>query len=118
MKTKGAIVWDCKQGWTSRELEVPERGKLAIFVDYPEDDLSMPIAEPEVEELLSSLGYVGEGRYIGTNDRRQPLETKTVTYVETVRVETLSRHFQILKETSIPTEWFYCLNFEGKITQI
>lgn len=118
MKTKGAIVWDCKQGWTSPELEVPESGKLAIFVDYPEDDFSMPIVEPEVEELLCSLGYVGEGRYIGTNDRFQPLETKTVTYVETVMVEELSHHLQILKETIIPIEWFYSLNSEGNIDRI
>jgi hypothetical protein len=55
MKTKGAIVWNYTQGWTFPELEVPESGKLAIFVDYPEDDFRMPIVEPEVEELLSSL---------------------------------------------------------------
>lgn len=115
MKTKGAIVWDCKQGWTSPQLEVPEIGKLVIFIDYPEDDLSMPIVEPEVEELLSSLGYIGEGRYLGTNDRLQPLETRTVTYVETVRVEELSHYLQILQETIIPIEWFYSLDSEGNI---
>ena len=118
MKTKGAIVWDCKQGWTSPELEVPESGKLAIFIDYPEDDFSMPIVEPEVEELLSGLGYIGEGRYIGTNDRLNPLETKTVTYVETVSIEELSHHLRILKATLIPIEWFYSLNSEGDVTHL
>lgn len=115
MKTKGAIVWEYKQGWTSPQLEAPKSGKLVIFIDYPEDDLSMPIIEPEVEELLSNLGYVGEGRYIGTNDRINPLETKTVTYVETVRIEELNHHLQILKKTIIPIEWFYSLDSEGNI---
>lgn len=116
MKTKGSIVWNYQDGWTSPEIEVPEIGKIAIFVDYPDDDLSMPIIEPEVEELLSNLGYVGEGRYMGSNDRLQPFETKTVTYVETFSIEELSHHLKILKETIIPSEWFYILNSEGNIT--
>ena len=36
MKTKATIVWDYKQGWTSPEIEVPPTGKIAIFVDYPD----------------------------------------------------------------------------------
>ncbi|MGL5063297.1 MAG: hypothetical protein ACRC62_25230 [Microcoleus sp.] len=118
MKTKGAIVWDYKQGWTSPELEVTATGKIAVFIDYPDDDLSMPIVEPEVEELLFGLGYVGEGRYIGENDRLTPCDTKTVTYVETFSIEELSDHLKILNQTIIPREWFYILNSEGKIIQI
>jgi len=118
MKTKGTIVWDYKQGWTSPELEVPATGKIAVFVDYPDDDLSMPIIEPEVEELLSSLGYVGEGRYIGENDRLKPCDTKTVTYVETFSIEELSHHFRILNQTIIPREWFYILNSDGNIIHL
>ena len=118
MKTKGTIVWDYKQGWTSPELEVPATGKIAVFVDYPDDDLSMPIIELEVEELLSSLGYVGEARYIGENDRFKPCDTKTVTYVETFSIEELSHHFRILNQTIIPREWFYILNSEGNIIHL
>lgn len=118
MKTKGAIVWDYKQGWTSPELEVPATGKISVFIDYPDDDLSMPIIEPEVEELLSSLGYVGEARYIGENDRLKPFETKTVTFVETFSVEDLSYHLRILNKTIIPSEWFYILNSEGNIANL
>jgi hypothetical protein len=118
MKTKGKIVWDCKQGWTSPELEVPATGKIAVFVDYPDDDLSMPIIEPEVEELLSSLGYVGEPRYIGENDRLKPCDTKTVTYVATFSIEELNHHLRIINQTIIPSEWFYILNSEGKIVKI
>ena len=98
MKTKGTIVWDYKQGWTSPELEVPAIGKITVFVDYPDDDLTMPIIEPEVEELLSDLGYVGEGRYIGENDCLKPCDTKTVTYVETFSIEELSHHLRILNQ--------------------
>ncbi len=118
MKTKGKIVWDYKQGWTSPELEIPARGKIAVFVDYPDDDLTMPIIEPEVEELLSSLGYVGEGCYIGENNHLKPSETKTVTYVATFSLEELSHHLRILNQTIIPMEWFYILNSEGYIIDL
>lgn len=118
MKTKGKIIWDYKQGWNSPELEVPSRGKIAVFIDYPDDDLTMPIIEPEVEELLSDLGYFGEGRYIGENDCIKPFETKTVTYVDTFPMEELSDHLRILNKTIIPKEWFYILNSEGNIINI
>lgn len=118
MKTKGATVWNYKNGWTSPELEIPPTGQTAVFIDYPDDDLSMPIVEPEVEELLSSLGYVGEGRYIGDNDILNPLETKTVTYVDTFPVEELSHHLSILNQTKIPREWFYTFNSDGTIVNL
>jgi hypothetical protein len=118
MKTKGAIIWNDRQGWTCPELEVPEIDKISIFIDYPDDDLSMPIVEPEVEELLSSLGYVGEGRYMGANDCLQPFETKTVTYVDTCSVSELNHHLRILGQTIIPIEWFYILNSERNITHL
>ena len=118
MKTKGAIVWNYKEGWTSSELEIPTPGKIAVFIDYPDDDLNMPIVEPEVEELLSSLGYIGEGRYIGENDILNPLKTKTVTYVGTFDIDDISHHLTILTQTKIPMEWFYSLNSEGKIAHI
>lgn len=102
MNTKGTIVWDYKQGWTSPELEIPARGKITVFIDYPDDDLTMPIIEPEGEELLSSLGYVGEGCYIGENNRLKPFETKTVAYVATFSIEELSHHLRILNQTIIP----------------
>jgi hypothetical protein len=118
MKTKGAIVWNYKEGWTSTELEIPTPGKIAIFIDYPDDDLNMPIVEPEVEEILSSLGYIGEGRYIGENDILNPLETKIVTYVGAFYIEEMSQHLSILNQTKIPLEWFYTLNSEGNIAPV
>lgn len=115
MKTKSATFWNYKNGWNSPELEIPPTGQMAVFIDYHDDDLSMPIVEQEVEELLSSLGYVGEGRYIGENDIINPLETKTVTYVDTFPVEELSHHLSILNQTRIPREWFYTFNSDGNI---
>lgn len=118
MKTKGAIVWNSEDGWTAPKLEIPPTGKIAVFIDYPDDDLSMPIVESEVEELLLSLGYLGEGRYIGDNDILNPLETKTVTYVDTFPVEELSHHIGILNQTRIPMEWFYTFNSDSTIVNI
>lgn len=118
LKTKGAIVWDAKTGWISPELKIPATGNIAVFIDYPDDDSNMPIIEPEVEELLSSLGYVGEGRYIGENDILNPLETNTVTYVATFPVDDLSSHLNIWQKTRIPLAWFYTLNSDGAIAQL
>ncbi|WP_341733537.1 hypothetical protein [Microcoleus sp. EPA2] len=67
---------------------------------------------------MSSLGYVGEDRYIGENDRLKPCDTKTVTYVETFSIEQLSHHLRILNQTIIPREWFYILNSEGNIIHL
>lgn len=118
MKTKGAIVWNYKDGWTSPEIEIPPPGKVAVFIDYPDDDLNMPIVEPEVEEILSSLGYIGEGRYIGENDILNPLATKAVTYVGAFSIDEMSHHLSILNQTKIPLEWFYTLNSEGNVANI
>lgn len=118
MKTKGTIIWDSENGWASPELELPPTEQVVVFIDYPDDDLSMPLAEPEIEELLSSLGYAGEGRYLGENDPLNPLKTKTVTYVGAFPIEELSRHLSILSQTNIPQDWFYTLRADGKISQI
>lgn len=78
----------------------------------------MPIVEPEVEELLSTLGYIGEGRYIGENDILNPLAIKTVTYVGVFHIDEMSHHLSILNQTKIPLEWFYTLNSDGNIASI
>jgi hypothetical protein len=57
MKTKGTIVWDYKQGWNSPELEVPATGKIAIFVDYPDDELSMPVIELGITNGWPETGF-------------------------------------------------------------
>lgn len=118
MKTKGAIVWNSKNGWTAPKLETPPCDKIAVFIDYPDNDLNMPIVEPEVEELLSSLGYVGEGRYIGKNDIINPLETKTVTYVGTFTIDDLSQNVSILNQTKITCEWFYTFNSDETVAAL
>ncbi|MDY6785501.1 MAG: hypothetical protein SW833_23625 [Cyanobacteriota bacterium] len=118
MKTKGTTVWNHKTGWTSPELEVPAPGNISVFIDYPDDDLNMPIIEPDVEELLSSLGYVGEGRYLGKNDPLNPLDTKMITYVATFPVDKLSQQLDIWNQTQIPLEWFYVLDSKGAIAQV